>query len=95
MIEKYDENGDGVMQLCEYEAIMMDLEPTITKKIVLKLFKEALAMQDDDTQIDAITPEILMRQILQYKIGGFGKEFFSVYLSKRKARQQEKKQKKK
>mmetsp|Transcript_19959 Transcript_19959/g.24659 ORF Transcript_19959/g.24659 Transcript_19959/m.24659 type:complete len:96 (-) Transcript_19959:146-433(-) len=95
MIEKYDENGDGVMQLCEYEAIMTDLEPNITKKIVLKLFKEALAMQDDDTQIDAITPEILMRQILQYKIGGFGKEFFSVYLSKRKARQQEKKQKKK
>ena len=62
---------------------MNEMEPSTTKKLVLKLFKEALAMQEEDAQLDAIEPEILMRQILQYKIGGYGKEFFSAYLSKR------------
>lgn len=65
---------------------MNEMEPSTTKKLVLKLFKEALAMQEEDAQLDAIEPEILMRQILQYKIGGYGKEFFSAYLSKRKAK---------
>ena len=95
MIQKFDENDDGVMQLSEYEAIMNEMEPGTTKKLVLKLFKEALAMQEEDAQLDAIEPEILMRQILQYKIGGYGKEFFSNYLNKRKAKFKERMQGKK
>ena len=74
---------------------MNEMEPSTTKKLVLKLFKEALAMQEEDAQLDAIEPEILMRQILQYKIGGYGKEFFSAYLSKRKAKFRERMQGKK
>ena len=43
-------------------------------------------MTEDDAEADAIAPEIIMRQILHYKIGGYGKEFFSIYLNKRKAK---------
>ena len=82
------------MQLDEFEGLLVHLEPSITKKVVLKLFKEAASLADDDN-VDSISPEILMRQILQYKIGGYGKEFFSTYLSKRKAKFKDKQHKKK
>ena len=74
------------MQLCEFEELIKFLEPSVTKKNIITLFKEALSMADDDAENDAIAPEILMRQILHHKIGGYGKEFFGVYLSKRKAK---------
>lgn len=51
-------------------------------------------MADDQADADAIAPEILMRLILHYKIGGYGKEFFSNYLNKRKSKFLEKKKKK-
>ena len=50
------------------------------------MFKECLSMSDDDLDSDAIQPDVLMRLILHYKIGGYGREFFSVYLNKRKAK---------
>ena len=60
------------------------------------LFKEALSMADEDSmETDAISPEILLRLIQHYKIGGYGKEFFSNYLSKRKAKFIDKHKKKK
>lgn len=58
----------------------------MSKKNIITLFKEALSMAEDDAENDAISPEILMRQILYHKIGGYGKEFFGKYLSKRKAK---------
>ena len=73
---------------------MTYLEPTASKKNILTLFKEALSMAEDGAEADAIAPEILMRQILHHKIGGYGREFFSTYLSKRKAKFLEKKKKK-
>ena len=51
-------------------------------------------MAEDGAEEDAIAPEILMRQILHHKIGGYGREFFSTYLSKRKAKFLGKKKKK-
>jgi len=40
--------------------------------------------------MDAIAPEVVMRQILQYKVGGYGKEFFGTYLTKRKTKWKDK-----
>ena len=74
------------MQLCEFEELLKHLEPNIMKKSIITLFKECLSMSDDEEVSDAIQPEVLMRLILHYKIGGFGKEFFSVYLNKRKTK---------
>jgi len=51
-------------------------------------------MAEDGADEDAIAPEILMRQILHHKIGGYGCEFFSTYLSKKKAKFLDKKKKK-
>ena len=64
MVDKFDENNDGEMQLCEYEEIVKHLEPSIDKKICLKLFKQAITMADDGINLesmDAISPEVLMR----------------------------------
>ena len=51
-------------------------------------------MAEDEVEVDAIAPEILMRQFMHHKIGGYGKEFFSAYLSKRKSKYLDKKKKK-
>ena len=83
------------MQLSEFEELLKFLEPKVSKMNVLKLFKEALSMAEDDSETDAIAPEITMRLILYYKIGGYGKEFFGNYLSKRKSKFIENKKKKK
>ena len=61
----------------------------MSKKVVLKLFKESTSLAEEDS-VDSIQPEVLMRQILTYKIGGYGREFFSSYLSKRKAKWKDK-----
>ena len=82
------------MQLSEFEELLKYLEPNVTKKNVINLFKEALSMAEDDAEADAIAPEIMMRLILHYKIGGYGKEFFSSYLNKRKTKFLDKKKKK-
>lgn len=86
LIAQFDENQDGVMQLCEFEELLKHLEPNILKKNIITMFKECLSMSDDDLDSDAIQPDVLMRLILHYKIGGYGREFFSVYLNKRKAK---------
>ena len=83
------------MQLSEFEELLKFLEPSVSKKNIINLFKEALSMADDDAENDAISPEILMRQILHHKIGGYGKEFFGKYLKKRKAKFTEKNKNKK
>ena len=53
LVRSYDDNGDGVMQLDEYEGLLVHLEPSINKKDVLKLFKEATSMADGDN-VDSI-----------------------------------------
>ena len=63
---------------------MSKLEPNIKEPTVIKLFKDALNLVSDRKMIDAIDPEILVSLIMRYKIGGYGKEFFSAYLNKRK-----------
>ena len=94
LINEYDENQDGVMQLSEFEELLKFLEPNVSKKNVINLFKEALSMTENDAEVDAIAPEIMVRLILHYKIGGYGKEFFSNYLNKRKVKFIDKKKKK-
>lgn len=74
------------MQLSEFEELLKYLEPGVTKKNVITLFKEALSMADHDAEEDSISPEILMRLVLYHKIGGYGKEFFGNYLNKRKSK---------
>ncbi len=48
--------------MSEFEAMLTALEPNVTKKNIITLFKEALSMADEDSvETDAISPEILIR----------------------------------
>lgn len=49
------------MQLSEFEELLKFLEPSVTKKNIITLFKEALGMADEESAEDAIPPEVLMR----------------------------------
>ena len=65
------------MQLDEFVLVMRKLEPTIDQKRILELFKEALDYGEGRGGIlDALDPEIMVKIIMNYKLGGFGKEFF-------------------
>jgi len=84
IISKYDENQDGIFQLSEFKQLINDLEPGINNEVTFILFKESMAMNEESVISDAIEPKVLSEVILKYKLGGFGKEFFCEYLSKRK-----------
>ena len=66
-----------------------ELEPGINNEVAFLLFKESMAMNETSVLTDAIEPKVLVEIILQYKLGGYGKEFFSDYLTKRKDKYKE------
>ena len=57
------------------------MEPSMPNEKVFKLFKQCTSQVVED---DALKIEMLANQILTYKIGGWGREFFSSWLEKRK-----------
>lgn len=66
------------MQLDEFTGTIKNLEPGIDQKKIIDLFKEALDYGEGTAGIlDSIDPEILVKIIMSYKLGGYGKEFFS------------------
>ena len=81
LVHSFDQNEDGVMQLDEFSDVLRKLEPGIDKKKILTMFKEALSY--GDTTMDSIDPEVLVDLIVRYKLGGYGKEFFSSYLKRK------------
>ncbi len=44
IFNKYDENGDGVLTLNEFEALMQDVEPDMSKQDVAKLFMKVRSL---------------------------------------------------
>ena len=82
VVHSFDKNDDGVMQLDEFQEVLRKLEPGVDKKRILAMFKEALSY--GDTTMDSIDPEVLVDLIIRYKLGGYGKEFFSQYLKRKK-----------
>ena len=73
------------MQLDEFAEVIKKLEKDIDQRRIMELYKEALSFgEGKDGIIDAIEPEIMVKLIMSYKIGGYGKEFFSNYLGRKK-----------
>ena len=86
-IMSFDENKDEVMQLDEFNEILAKLEPGLPQKVQMELYKEALSYgEGSGGLLDAIEPEIMVKIIMNYKLGGYGKEFFSAYLNKQHAK---------
>ena len=90
-IGEFDENGDGLMQFDEFSQLISKLEPNVSQQKVLELFKEAIAISQNDQVEDAIDPKHLAVLILKYKIGGYGREFFAQYLLSKKKKYLEQK----
>lgn len=45
------------------------------------LYKKAIEMEMDEEKLDCLSSETLVQLIIENKIGGFGKEFFTDYIS--------------
>jgi len=57
LINKYDDNQDGVMQWDEFKGLIKDLEPGISDDYILLLFKEALNSSEMSEISDAIAQD--------------------------------------
>ena len=84
LIKSFDENGDGVFQFDEFKEMINKFEPTISENVTFHLFKEALSVSPLSIYNDAIEPYVISHMIYKYKLGGYGVEFFSNYLNRRK-----------
>ncbi len=64
LFEKYDDNGDGVLVLDEFEALLKSLEPNIKKNRVLQLFRETVEKFEvtTDTEFNVVSDDSLSPQ---------------------------------
>lgn len=54
IFKQFDDNGDGVLVLDEFEALLKSLDPSLKKKQVLNMFRETLDANDrNDDALDA------------------------------------------
>ena len=84
----FDDNGDKIIQYEEFENLMKNLEPQISKPKILEYYNKCFA-SSDKTSADAICLETLNDVIMVYKLGGYGKEFFGHYLESVKSQYKE------
>ena len=70
--------------------MMKSMEPSMTNRMCQKMFKKALA-NEDDKDLQALQIESVVELMVHYKIGGYGNFIFSKYLEDRRARYKENK----
>jgi hypothetical protein len=63
--------------------MLKDLEPEIDDKKIMNLFKTSMGITSNGQLNDAINQDVLFMTFSKYKISGFGKGFFSKYLTDR------------
>lgn len=52
LFKQFDDNGDGVLVLDEFDSLLRSLEPTIKKKKVVSLFKQTLEKFEETERDD-------------------------------------------
>ena len=67
-IKSFDENNDGVFQFDEFENLLKQMEPTISRKLILELFKT----MSEKMAAGQGSFECMANLILDYRIGGYG-----------------------
>ena len=55
--EEFDDNGDGVLTFEEFETLVNNLDPSISRENISELFNETLEMNSDDDDPDKMSPE--------------------------------------
>ncbi|CAI2368501.1 unnamed protein product [Moneuplotes crassus] len=81
---EFDDNGDGVLTFDEFESLVNNLDPNLSRNEISELFNETLELVTDEEDPDKMTPESFCITALKYKLGGFGKDFFTDYLLSKK-----------
>ncbi len=83
LFKQYDDNGDGVLTLEEFEVLIKSLEPGIKRKKVVNLFRQTLEKFEEERDIedDVLSPEAFCAMVQYNKLGTFGREFFSDYFN--------------
>eukprot|EP00347_Sterkiella_histriomuscorum_P023774 403333433 len=80
VFKEFDDNGDGVLVLDEFETLLKSLEPSISKKGALRLFKQTITkFENKQIDDDKLSPEAFCHMVQYNKLGGFGKELFNDY----------------
>ena len=54
LLKKFDENGDGEYQFNEFTSLLKSLEPKITKRYCLQLFKHAIESGAEAMTMEAV-----------------------------------------
>jgi len=54
LLNKFDENGDGEYQFNEFTSLLKSLEPKITKRYCLQLFKHAIESGAEAMTMEAV-----------------------------------------
>ena len=76
---QFDDNGDGVLTLEEFEALVRSVDSAMSKDRVIELFNQTLEMFDEGPTMDEMSPHAFCEMALQNTLGGYGKELFSEY----------------
>ncbi len=73
---KYDDNGDGVLTLNEFEVLIKNIEPSMSQADTAHLFMKALSMSTSWNP-DEMSPEAFCDMIISQKLGGHGEDIFN------------------
>ena len=92
-IKEADKSGDGEIDVGEFTTLMHTIDSELDQNQILKLWQ--ISCKWDHKKPDQICFETLANVILNHKIGGWGKEFFSSWLDKNQGKYKDMKKKKK
>lgn len=73
---KYDVNGDGVLTFKEFSELIESMEAGRPPSSVVQMFREALELDENVANPDAMSPASFCEVILKHQLGGFGKSVF-------------------
>ena len=72
----------GQINLQKFKELISQLEEGIPNDEILELFKKALIIESNETNLDYISAETFRQIINDYKIGGVGQLMLSGYFKK-------------
>jgi len=79
IFRQFDDNGDGVLELSEFDKLMKHFDPNLTPKEIAHFFNQTLEMAQSENP-DEMSPDAFCEMMIEHKIGSYGKEFFSDYI---------------
>ncbi|CDW91434.1 UNKNOWN [Stylonychia lemnae] len=73
---QFDENGDGVLELREFEVLMHHFDSTLQQKEIAHFFNQTLELVQSENP-DEMSPDAFCEMMIEHKIGGFGKDIIT------------------